>query len=93
LIFDFTSKDAGKNFEILDPTQFQLVSKEIEGIDAKPVFPFALPKRYGGTIEDDVLASNAKEHDAHSDMKSFGFNVSQQEAQKHFEHEEENDLH
>ncbi len=39
LIFDFTKDESGKklNFSILDSSEFQIVSKTIEGFDEKPV--------------------------------------------------------
>jgi hypothetical protein len=35
LIFDFTKDESGQklNFSLLDPSQFQIVSKSIEGVD------------------------------------------------------------
>jgi hypothetical protein len=35
LIFDFTKDESGQklNFSLLDPAQFQIVSKSIEGVD------------------------------------------------------------
>ena len=56
LIFDFTKDESGQksNFQILDPSQFQIFSKSVNGIDDKPVTAFPYPQKYGGTISDDA---------------------------------------
>jgi hypothetical protein len=33
LIFDFNKKDSGLNFKFLDPSEFKIISKEIEGFE------------------------------------------------------------
>jgi hypothetical protein len=39
LIFDFTKDDSGKtsNFTLLDPAEFKIIEKTVEGLDKKPV--------------------------------------------------------
>ena len=49
LIFDFTTNEGGANYEHLDPSKFQIIRKEVEGIDAEPVLVFPYPEKYGGT--------------------------------------------
>jgi len=42
---------------------------------------FPVPKRYGGTLDDNIVEQNEKKE--HSDnMMAFGFNVSQKDAEK-----------
>jgi len=36
LIFDFTTKDSGTNFEFLPPEQFKVEVKELEGLEGDP---------------------------------------------------------
>jgi hypothetical protein len=45
LIFDFTKNEASKklNFEFLDPSEFSIISKSVDGIDQKPVMAFPYP--------------------------------------------------
>lgn len=45
LIFDFTKDENGSNehYNLLEPSQFQIISKEIEGVEGKPVMPFPYP--------------------------------------------------
>jgi hypothetical protein len=45
LIFDFTTDESGqkKNFAHLDPSEFKIVEKAVEGIEAKPVLVFPYP--------------------------------------------------
>ena len=79
LIFDFTKDASGqkKNFDLLDPSEFKFIQKEVEGEPSKPVFAFPYPKRYGGHLEDDALEGNDKKDDG---MMAFGFDVSQKDA-------------
>ena len=75
LIFDFTKDESGKklNFELLDPSEFKLIEKSIEGFDEKPVFVFPYPERYGGTVDDNAIHLNEKKDD---NLFSFGVGVS-----------------
>ena len=59
LIFDFTKDDAKLNYSFLDPSEFYTVTKEVGDLEGSPspVAPFALPKKYGGKLADDVNAS------------------------------------
>ena len=55
LIHDFTEKEDGsKNYDIVEPDDWNLTYREIEGIEDKPVQSIPVPKRYGGTIPDDA---------------------------------------
>lgn len=78
LIFDFTTKDSGKNFEFLDPSEFTQISKELEGDYPNPVAPFSTPQRYGGTIADDVNKHVPSQHD--DGMMAFSIHTSAKDA-------------
>ena len=80
LIFDFTKNVSGNksNFKILEPENFKIFSKTVDGVDAQPVAAFPYPQRYGGTIADDANQQFEKK----DDMMAFGFNTSQADAQK-----------
>lgn len=54
LIFDFTKDDSKLNYEFLDPSEFRIITKELEGFEERPVAPFAYPEKYGGNIADDA---------------------------------------
>jgi len=45
LIFDFTKDEKGdkKNFELLDPADFKIITKSVEGVEQKPVVVFPYP--------------------------------------------------
>ena len=43
LIFDFNKKDSGLNYQFLDPSEFHIVTKEIEGFEQRPVVVFPYP--------------------------------------------------
>ena len=75
LIFDFTKDESGKqmNYQFLDPSEFKVVSKSIEGVDQKPVMAFPYPQKYGGTLDDDANKNVEQKDD---NMKAFGFNTS-----------------
>ena len=79
LIFDFTKDESGKklNYSFVDPSEFHIITKTIEGIEGEPVTVFPYPQRYGGTLPDDANAHNEKKDDG---LMAFGFNVNQQEA-------------
>ena len=55
---------------MLDPSEFKIITKEVEGIDAKPVMPFPYPQKYGGSLADDANKHEEKQHD---NMMAFGF--------------------
>jgi hypothetical protein len=83
LIFDFTKSDSDKlqNFSLLDPSDFSLIEKSLEGFDSKPIFVFPYPSRYGGSESDHVLESNDKK----DSMLSFDITkMSAKEAEKQF---------
>ena len=55
-IFDFTdtnnSGEKVKHFELLDPSDFQIVHQSVEGVDSDPVLVFPIPHKYGGSAAD-----------------------------------------
>ena len=62
LIFDFTKDDAKLNYEFLDPAEFYRVTKELPDLDGspEPVAPFAIPQKYGGTLDNDINSNAAR---------------------------------
>ena len=68
LIFDFTTSDKKLNYEIMDPKDFKLISKTVDGMDEEPVQAFPYPQKYGGTIADDANKHEEKQGD---DMMAF----------------------
>ena len=83
-IFDFTKDDSGRkmNFELLDPSEFKMISKSVDGIVEQPVKAFPYPARYGGTVADDA---NFGEHKNDNNMMAFSIHTSQADAQKQVE--------
>lgn len=79
LIFDFTTKDSGKNYEFLDPSEFSLISKTLEGDleDVPPAHVFPYPARYGGTLSDEVPAQS---HAHDENMMAFSITTSAKDA-------------
>lgn len=55
LIFDFTEYDeAGnkkENFHVIEPSDFSIVTKEVEGDDT-PASSIPVPQKYGGSLPD-----------------------------------------
>ena len=76
LIFDFTERDEGKNFNLLDPAEFKIRSIQVEEMEERPVTVFPFPKRYGGVIPDDAFTGGSAKKDE-GGMESFGFSVTQ----------------
>ena len=72
LIFDFTKNDQKLNYSFVDPADFKIIEKSVEGLKQKPVLVFPLPQRYGGTIPDDANLQHEKKDDG---LMAFGFNV------------------
>lgn len=87
LIFDFTKDDQKLNYQFLDPAEFKIITKELEGIPEKAQLVFAFPERYGGTIPDDANFHELKEND--DSLMAFSINVSQQEASRKVQEVEE----
>ena len=87
-IFDFTTKDQGLNYQVMDPSQWAIMQKEIEG-ESQPVVAFGYPKKYGGTLPDNEDVSQ-KQNAASLDggMGSFAIGTSQQEAEKMMEQQQ-----
>jgi hypothetical protein len=80
LIFDFTTKDSGKNYEFLDPSEFSMVTKTLEGDYPAPIAPFPTPQRYGGTLLDDANQRAVPQHD--DGMMAFSIHTSAKDAAK-----------
>lgn len=85
LIFDFTSKESGKNYEFLEPSEFSIIEKELEGYD-KPQTVFPYPEKYGGTLAND---QNQNAREADDGMMAFSIHTSAQEAAKLLQEKEE----
>lgn len=87
LVFDFTAEDADgnklENSKLLDPSQFSIVTKEIEGFD-EPASQIPVPQKYGGSLADNDLSQRQQ----HEGMMEFGFGTSASEAQQQFEQAE-----
>ena len=64
-IFDFTdtneSGEKVKHFQMLDPSDFQIVYQSVEGVDRDPVLVFPIPQKYGGNATDND--TNKKEEE------------------------------
>jgi hypothetical protein len=75
MLFDFTenSDPSKKNFQILDPSQFSILERPIEGIAQKPTLVFPYPQRYGGTVDDDAKFESKEEG-----MQAFDIKTSSQ---------------
>ena len=64
----------------MDPSEFQLAKKSIEGKEEAVDAVFSYPVRYGGTIPDEAKFASSAE-DANG-MMAFGFDHSQAQAQQ-----------
>jgi Tubulin binding cofactor C len=85
LIFDFTTSEKKLNYQLMDPADFTLVTKEVEGMDEQPVRVFPYPQKYGGTVADDANKHEVK--DEH--MMAFSIGVSAKDAAKLVQAKEE----
>lgn len=87
LIFDFTTQaDGSLNYKVMDPSQWQMQNKTVEGL-GEPEVAFAYPQRYGGTVPDDVkFASSAEDGGG---MMAFGFDHSAAQAEMLFQQQQE----
>ena len=79
LIFDFNKEDNKQNFSFLDPSEFKIISKEIEGVDEQPVVVFPFPQKYGGSLADDANAGLANHNDG---LMAFSITTSAADAAK-----------
>lgn len=55
IIHDFTkNEDGSKNYQEMDPQEWEMKIDELEGVEGEigEIFPY--PERYGGTIPDDA---------------------------------------
>jgi hypothetical protein len=68
MFYDFTEDEVTgkKNFHLMEPTEFKILEKPIQGMQQKPTLVFPYPQRYGGTIDDHITFENKEEG-----MKSF----------------------
>ena len=86
LIYDFTdtNPDGDKqiHFNILDPSEFSIIEKRVEGMEANPVQCFPLPQKYGGTAQDND--PNVKSDEMVFDIKT----TTAADAQKIFDEQE-----
>lgn len=87
LVFDFTdTDDQGEkqvNFNLLDTNQFQIISKQIDGIDEPASLVFPTPQKYGGTATDNDLSASTPEGEVF-DIKT----TTAADAQKIFDEQE-----
>jgi len=68
MFYDFTEDEVTgkKNFHPIEPAEFKILEKPIEGIAQKPTLVFPYPQRYGGTLDDHIVFENKEEG-----MKAF----------------------
>lgn len=63
LIFDFTDTNAQgekeQHHQLLDPSEFSIVSQAVEGLESQPVLAFPVPQKYGGNAADNDLNKKA----------------------------------
>ena len=59
LVFDF-SEGSTSNFEVIPPSQWKTEMITLPGVDAPPELVFDYPKRYGGTMSDELPESSAE---------------------------------
>lgn len=64
----------------MDPSDFSIIKKTIEGVEGAPVEVFPYPQRYGGTLPNEAAASHEKEGD--NGMMAFGFDTNQAQAEQ-----------
>ena len=84
LIFDFTKQESGElNYQIMEPKEWKMEEKEVEGVDERPEVAFPYPVRYGGTIPDD-----ADFRGEDTKMQTFDIKTSAKDAQKQVEKKE-----
>ena len=63
-----------------------MITKELDDFEQKAVQVFPVPERYGGTIADDA---NFQDHGKDENMMAFSIDVSQKDAAKKVEEEEQ----
>jgi len=73
MIFDFTTNSEGLNFSVMEPSEWQMHRKSIDGVEQSPVEVFPYPERYGGTISDNVRFTSSADD---ANMMAFGFDHS-----------------
>lgn len=73
MFYDFTEDESKKNFQPLDPAEFRIIERPIEGVQQKPTLVFPYPQRYGGTVDDNVKFESKEEG-----MKTFDIKTSSQ---------------
>ncbi|CAK63241.1 unnamed protein product (macronuclear) [Paramecium tetraurelia] len=58
-VFDFTPNTEVNNWTLLHPSQFHLVSKSFEGLEAPEQCPVPIPTTYGGTSTKKIVLGSA----------------------------------
>ncbi|CAD8200571.1 unnamed protein product [Paramecium octaurelia] len=58
-VFDFTPNAEANNWTLLHPSQFHLVSKSFEGLEAPGQCPVPIPTTYGGTSTKKIVLGSA----------------------------------
>lgn len=84
LIFDFTEYDESgnklSNFHVIDPSEFSIVTKEVEGDETAPS-SIPVPQKYGGSLPD----NDPSQRQVHEGMSEFKIGTSIADAQKQYE--------
>lgn len=70
LIFDFTKTENKLNYSFVEPANFATITKTLDDCEEQPKFVFPLPKKYGGTLDDD-----ANKQSAHADDSMLAFSI------------------
>lgn len=79
LVFDFT-KGAALNYSVIEPKEWKLVKKSCPGFEDEPLAAvFDYPKKYGGTLADDI--NEGKREHSGGIAGEFGIGVSKEEAE------------
>jgi hypothetical protein len=79
LIFDFTKDENQLHFSFLDPAQFTMQSKQLEGVEGNADLVFPYPVRYGGTLPDDLNIQGEKKEEGEM---AFSIHTGAEEALK-----------
>lgn len=62
MLFDFTENESGtKNFSIIEPAEFSILEKPVEGMAQKPTLVFPYAERYGGTLQGNEIFESRDE--------------------------------
>lgn len=84
-VFNFTdTNETGEKLvhhKLLEPSEFQIIDKPVEGFDQPLVNPFAVPQRYGGTAPDNDLTQH--EGDGTFDIRTTSKEQAEELYQQH----------